>query len=88
MGRVAVVTESVACLPQEAVNALGITVVPVPFEYVGQSYLDRVNITPGEFGRMLRKDLPPPVTSAPSSGGYMEVTTSALLLIWPRQVIL
>lgn len=73
MRRIAVVTESIACLPPETVDRLGITVIPIPFEYAGRSYLDGVNISPGEFGRMLRKDLPPPVTSAPSPGVYKEV---------------
>ena len=70
--RVAVVTESIACLPKEEAVSLGITVIPVPFEYAGRDYLDGVDITPGEFNRMLRSDLPPAATSAPSPGSYME----------------
>lgn len=73
MRRVAVVTESIACLPPAEVERLQVTVIPIPFEYAGKSYLDGINITPGAFGRMLRKDLPPPVTSAPAPGVYMEV---------------
>lgn len=72
VGRVAVVTESVACLPKEEAASLGITVIPIPFEYAGRNYLDGVDITPGEFNRMLRSDLHPAVTSAPSPGSYME----------------
>ncbi len=68
--RVAVVTESIACLPKETVDALGITVVPIPFEYAGRSYLDGEDITSREFNRMLRSDLPPAVTSAPAPGTY------------------
>ena len=68
--RVVVVTESIACLPGEAADSLGITVIPIPFEYAGRGYLDGENITSGEFNRMLRPDLPPAVTSAPAPGTY------------------
>ena len=68
--RVAVVTESIACLPKEAADSLGVTVIPIPFEYAGRGYLDGVDITSGEFNRMLRLDLPPAVTSAPAPGTY------------------
>jgi DegV family protein with EDD domain len=70
--RVAVVTESIACLPKEDAVALGVTVLPVPFEYAGRDYLDGVDITPAEFNRMLRGELPPATTSAPSPGAYKE----------------
>lgn len=70
--RVAVVTESIACLSKEEVASFGIVVIPVPFEYAGHSYLDGVDITPGEFNSMLRSELPPATTSAPSPGAYME----------------
>ncbi len=66
------VTESIACLPKEETDALGITVIPIPFEYAGKEYLDGVDITSEEFFRMLRPDLPPAATSAPSPGAYLE----------------
>jgi len=71
-GKIAVVTESIACLPDDEARRLGITVIPIPFEYAGREYLDGVDITPEEFNKMLRPDLPPAVTSAPSPGTYME----------------
>lgn len=70
--RVAVVTESVACLPEAEAESLGITVIPIPFEYAGREYLDGVDITPDKFNRMLSADLPPARTSAPSPGAYLE----------------
>ena len=70
MRRVAVVVESVACLPKEVETSLGITVIPVPFEYARRHYLDGFDISPGEFNRMLRPELAPAVTSAPSPGAY------------------
>lgn len=69
---VAVVTESIACLPEKMAASLGVTVIPVPFEYAGKEYLDGVDITPGEFFGTLRPDLPPAVTSAPAPGAYLE----------------
>ncbi|WP_273845663.1 DegV family protein [Rubrobacter calidifluminis] len=71
-GKIAVVTESIACLSEEEASRWGITVIPIPFEYAGKEYLDGVDITPEEFNKMLRPDLPPAVTSAPSPGTYME----------------
>ena len=70
--RVAVVTESVASLTPEEAKERGIRVIPLPFSYAGRDYLDGVNITPSEFYKMLRGDLPPARTSAPSPGAYME----------------
>ena len=37
--RVAVVTESTACLPEEEAVSLGVTVLPIPFQYAGRDYL-------------------------------------------------
>jgi DegV family protein with EDD domain len=54
------------------VEELGITVIPVPFEYSGREFLDGENITPAEFYGMLSTALPPAQTSAPSPGTYME----------------
>lgn len=70
--RVAVVTESVASLSPEEAEAGEITVIPVPFSYAGDAYLDGVNITADEFYGMMSPDLPPAETSAPSPGAYME----------------
>lgn len=70
--RVAVVTESVASLPEYEAESLGITVIPIPFEYAGRSYQDGVDITPEEFNRMLSTSLPAAITSAPSPGAYAE----------------
>lgn len=69
--QVAVVTESVSCISAEDASALGITVIPVPFEYAGKRYLDSVDITPSEFNRLLSPELPLAATSAPSPGDYM-----------------
>ena len=79
MRSVAVVTESIACLPNEEADSLGITVIPIPFGYAGEEYLDGVDITSEEFFLMLRPDLPPAVTSAPSPGVYLD-TFSRLAL--------
>lgn len=48
MSRVAIVTDSVACLPKELVKKYGIRVVPVHVIIDGKSYRDGVDITPTE----------------------------------------
>lgn len=72
MRRVAVVAESIACLPREDAVSPDIAVLPVSFEYAGRDCLDGVDTTPGEFDRMPRGELPLATTSAPSTGVYKE----------------
>jgi DegV family protein with EDD domain len=49
MGKVALVTDTVASIPQELIKSLGIHVVPVGFMLDGQKYRDQVDIHPDEF---------------------------------------
>jgi len=49
MARIAVVTDSVACVPQELVEKYNIHVVPFHVVWAGQDYRDGVDLSPAEF---------------------------------------
>jgi len=69
MGRIAIVTDSVANLPPELVERYDIHVVPALLVFGEQTFRDGVDITPQEFYRRLREDRHlPTTTSAPSVG--------------------
>jgi DegV family protein with EDD domain len=70
MGRVAVVTDSSACLPPELVAELGIYVVPLRFFVGDRSYLDGIDITATDIYRMLPRVSEVPSTSAPTPSDY------------------
>ena len=73
MPRVAVVTDSVICLPKELVKEYGIRVVPVDVIFEDKAYRDGIDITPSEFYPFLKKAKKLPTTSAPSPGTFLEV---------------
>lgn len=70
--RVAIVTESTSCLPDDLVRAYDIGVIPIPFVFGTQTYLDGVDITRAQFYEKLRETRTPPKTSPPSPGDYLE----------------
>jgi len=70
MGRVAVVTDSSACLPTEQVSGLGIYVVPLRFTVEGKSCRDGIDITASDLYRLLPRARELPTTSAPSPSDY------------------
>jgi len=71
--RIAVVTDSVACIPSALVRELDIHVVPLQLTLEGKTYLDGVDITPTEFYRRLRKSATWPTTSQPSLASLAEL---------------
>lgn len=71
MGKIAVVTDSAACLPDRIVREYKIHVVPFKLTW-GQTVLrDGVDITPDEFYRLLQAHPTPPTTSQPSAGEFL-----------------
>jgi len=54
--KVAVVTDSVACLPRELVEQYGIKIVPVNFYFEDKLYRDWVDITPSQAYQLFLKD--------------------------------
>jgi DegV family protein with EDD domain len=77
MGRVLVVTDSNATLPETLVRELGIRVVPIVLNLGGRSYRDGIDITTYEFYRLLRSTPHIPTTSAPSMDGFVRVYAAA-----------
>ncbi|MEA3440447.1 MAG: DegV family protein [Chloroflexota bacterium] len=73
MKKVALVTDSTACIPPEIARDLDITVVPIWVLFGEQAYRDGVDITPDEFYARLKTADPLPHTSSPSPGDYLKV---------------
>lgn len=69
-GRVAIVTDSAADLPEEEIDRLGIHVVPVRLNFGDQEFLDKLTITPAEFYRRLETAETHPQTSQPPPADF------------------
>jgi hypothetical protein len=67
--RLAVVTDSSACLPPDLLQAHGVITVPLAFQFDGQQYLDG-RLPPAEFYRRLEGSRKPPSTAAPAPGEF------------------
>lgn len=68
--QVAIVADSGADIPVEAMDRLNIHLVPVRLSIGGRDYLDRVSISPREFYNELRTSPVPPRTSQPPPGDF------------------
>ncbi len=87
--KVAIVTDTTACLPQEHVEKYGIEVVPVVFIFEDKSYQDGIDMSPAEFYAQLRRAEKLPTTSNTSPDPYLAAyrkasqTASSILCITP-----
>lgn len=72
MQKVAIVTDSLACLTREMVKQYGVTVVPLNFYFRGKIYRDWVDITPSEAYELFLKDPEAWHSSAPSPMDFLE----------------
>ncbi len=70
--RVAVVTDSTACIPDEALNGLDIPVIPLWLIWEEERYRDGVDIPPETFYRRLQERDTIPSTSQPSVGEFID----------------
>ncbi|HEY0683438.1 MAG TPA: DegV family protein [Steroidobacter sp.] len=68
--RVAIVTDSVADIPDDLLDQLGIHVVPLRIQFGEQSYLDKVGLSPQEFLAELVRNPKHPKTSQPPAGDF------------------
>lgn len=68
--RVAILTDSVADIPDELLETLGIHVVPLRIQFGEQSYLDKVGLSPEEFLAELVRNPKHPKTSQPPAGDF------------------
>jgi DegV family protein with EDD domain len=69
---VKIVTDSVADLPSQVVQELGITVVPLHIRFGTDVYRDGIDLTADGFYDMLERKKAMPVTSVPSPGAFAE----------------
>ncbi len=69
---VKIVTDSIADLPPQVTQELGITVVSLHVRFGTQVYRDGINLTADQFYEMLTKSEVLPVTSVPSPGDFAE----------------
>jgi DegV family protein with EDD domain len=77
MQKVAIVTDTTACVPQEQVGKYDIEIVPVQLIIGEKTYRDGIDITPTEFYAMLRKAKKSPSTSSSSPNHYLEAYRNA-----------
>lgn len=67
-----IVTDSTCDLPAEIIKEYPITVIPCYININGQSYLDGIEISRHEFYQQLPSAYPPPTTSAPGPGMFLQ----------------
>ncbi|MFC2122648.1 DegV family protein [Bacteroidota bacterium] len=73
---VKIVTDSVADLPSQVVQELGITVVPLHVRFGTEVYRDGIDLTADDFFNRLVNSKTLPVTSVPSPGAFAEAYDS------------
>lgn len=72
-GKVAVVTDTTACIPLKRAHKLGIKTVPIELIINGKAYKDGIDITPEEFYEILEKAETLPTTSGAIPTPYINV---------------
>jgi len=77
MKKVAIVTDTTACIPPEQVSRYNIEIIPVQLNFEDRSYRDGIDITPNEFYAMLRQAKKMPTTSSSSPAPYLEAYRNA-----------
>ncbi|MEH7224394.1 DegV family protein [Bacillus sp. JJ1566] len=73
MTKVKIVTDSTADLSEGLVKELGISVVPLSITIDGETFLDRVDITPKEFLMKMKHSTELPKSSQPAVGHFVEI---------------
>ena len=73
MSKVAIVTDTTACIPARKVREYGIAVVPVELIIDNKTYRDGIDISPARFYALLRKADKLPTTVGALPGHYLEV---------------
>ena len=77
MNKVAIVTDSVACIPKEQAEKYGIEVVPVQVIFGDKVYRDGIDLTPSQFYALLRQAEKLPTTAASLPGPILEAYSRA-----------
>ncbi len=77
MKKVAVVTDTTACIPQEQVEKYGIKLAPLNIIFGDRVYRDGIDISPNEFYALLRQAKKLPTTSGSLPGVFLETYRKA-----------
>ena len=77
MGKVAIVTDSLACVPKDQADKLGILIVPSSVTIGDRVYHDGMDITPSEVYDLQRRSKILPTTSAASPGEFLNTYSIA-----------
>ena len=72
MKKVAIVTDTTACIPQEMVEKYSIELVPIELIFGDKSYRDGIDISPAEFYALLKQAEKLPSTSGSLPAPFME----------------
>ena len=75
--RVAIVTDSTACVPADLAQQYGIEIVPVHLIFGGRTFVDSLTADTGEFYALLARSTGRATTAAPSPGMFLEAITRA-----------
>lgn len=67
---VRIVTDSACDLPQSVADELGISIVPLTIRINGTEYVDRADLSPGEFWALCASSATLPETAAPAPGQF------------------
>ena len=70
--RVAIVTDSTACIPPAVASEYSIEVVPLNLIFAGRTFVDGLSASTEEFYQVLRTSRSPPTTAATSPGTFLE----------------
>ncbi|MGE8202957.1 DegV family protein [Heyndrickxia sp. NPDC080065] len=73
MRKIKVVTDSTADMSYESIEKYGIEVVPLSLFIDGETYLDRIDITPTEFIQKMSESTELPKSSQPPVGVFLEL---------------
>ena len=77
VNKVAIVADSICCIPREMVEQYGITIAPIPISFQGKIYRDWVDITPTEAYELFLKDPDSFKTAGASPGIFLEAYRQA-----------
>jgi len=72
VANVAIMTDSVADLPPEVAEELGIVVIPLVVRFQNEIYRDGIDLSPNEFYERLKTSKVLPATSVPPVGAFVD----------------
>jgi fatty acid kinase fatty acid binding subunit len=73
MSKLAIVTDSTACIPPELVAQYHLHIIPLKLQWEGQTYQDGIDISPSEFYTRLEHAKSLPTTSQPSPPEFRQL---------------